>query len=1081
MPKRIWWSLTPLGRVRLALANSENAFNLSKTRVKLEKKLTESESNLTKARAQLKKNLIESGPNLTKTRAQLKKNVIKSASNLTKTRAQFKKNVIKSASNLTKTRAQLKKNLKVLRQSRYAKNPAKDELMPMVLAKLVELALSQYELRKAAKFLEQPELRKATKFLEQPELREATKFLEQLDGINLVGEVRLELRWKLIQVLISQHFIEEVLNQGKIYVANASSPPNKVGELLIWSLKGAKHETARKLAESLDFHFNSNHWVATLQMLCLENEAVNPCLEQICKDLLEIVMAPPKDCPVHLLRAACSVVLGHEDELEKALSNTRIKSTDFGRDQHFFEILLAVFSCLRKEEKISNVDSLIERLEYSSGSLVQSIPVLANIKTLIQKFLLLCLGKNTQITKELLFNLTDSAWAQWLCLRLWIANTSISEVAEVLTSEEKISNFHLALIWEEITWIQDFSAIVSSSSLLIITKKITKLMEDSQIPGSPIGQKLVNLRKDLINFSSSITKQKITDSELSAQSILCTWWSKDEPLQQLAQKEGKIELSYLEGRCALRQRSPDKALERFNWARNLCGENTVTNFLTHLRFVPILNYWQGVTLAHLERWNEAKEKLQLCLESPKKVEALAQLGLIALKENNIEKADEYLKQILNSQTPISALYLAALLAEQKGKNEEMHRRITQIEEIDISNTSIYSIANYRLQGALGERKGNYVVAAEKYRQALFYCPVDYVAAARLARTWLRENYHRVQNGQILISEPLSKKHWSVIKQIKWAEKLPMLRDCLALGSDKIDSSTQLIFPADLLQSQGRNALRRLALRSLLTVGQVETVRRYLQIWLDKDSANPYLVAVETILELSRNLKIFCQNSNKSALEIKDSQTKLEELVARIAKLSLQLPSDPAIEFWHDLTKVILNPILSETEELFVSILTERTISEEQRSLAAVINLFSENLEQRKQAAILCQQFLDNGFFADEKIKKAIACLVACLNGSDQKFLESYRDVESDLSALPCEEAQLYLVACKARLRMGEIDEVTDGIIPNSLAELDHPEVRRLIGLAYAQRAVGNARKNVRVALKDLEQASDLLGLDDISG
>ena len=113
------------------------------------------------------------------------------------------------------------------------------------------------------------------------------------------------------------------------------------------------------------------------------------------------------------------------------------------------------------------------------------------------------------------------------------------------------------------------------------------------------------------------------------------------------------------------------------------------------------------------------------------------------------------------------------------------------------------------------------------------------------------------------------------------------------------------------------------------------------------------------------------------------------------------------------------------------------------------------------------------------MKAVVSCLVAYVGASDNEFLEHYSTVERNLSAMPCDEGELYVAACRARLRVGAIDAITHGFIPDSLAELTNPEVRRMVGLGYAQRAARSAEKDVRAALNDLEQAIELLGCAEI--
>jgi hypothetical protein len=97
-------------------------------------------------------------------------------------------------------------------------------------------------------------------------------------------------------------------------------------------------------------------------------------------------------------------------------------------------------------------------------------------------------------------------------------------------------------------------------------------------------------------------------------------------------------------------------------------------------------------------------------------------------------------------------------------------------------------------------------------------------------------------------------------------------------------------------------------------------------------------------------------------------------------------------------------------------------------------------------------------------------------GSDNELLDRYAAVEERVEELPCDPAGLYVAASEARLRAGAVDEVTHGAIPDSLTDLTHPEVRRVVGSAYVVRAARSAERDVRAALKDCQQALELLDL-----
>jgi hypothetical protein len=111
---------------------------------------------------------------------------------------------------------------------------------------------------------------------------------------------------------------------------------------------------------------------------------------------------------------------------------------------------------------------------------------------------------------------------------------------------------------------------------------------------------------------------------------------------------------------------------------------------------------------------------------------------------------------------------------------------------------------------------------------------------------------------------------------------------------------------------------------------------------------------------------------------------------------------------------------------------------------------------------------------DELAEATVRCLAADALGDDREFLAAYGEIETEERALPFGPAEGYLAVTEARLRVGDLDAVIDGFIPDALADLSHPGVRRAMGVAYARRAVRVADRDPRAALRDIDQARELL-------
>lgn len=806
--------------------------------------------------------------------------------------------------------------------------------------------------------------------------------------------------------------------------------------------------------------------------------AYNLALKEICVDraferadqrLTTGVNAPPDGCPVHLLRATCAAILGRGDELAQVLNITTVPA-DFAGDEQFFAAVQQVFSHLQSGEDFADADTLLAALNRSAGRLVRSLPILTAIRALLQDFLTAAAGQVNEFVQPASFDvLADSAWAQWLWQRFWLTRTPIPEISAALASSAP-GLLHPALLWERAAWLQEFSATLPSSLLSLMTADLTRFRESVTLLDGFAWKRLWELRNGLMMLDDQPGDAIAGQADPNP---ACPWWSEDNPLQTLAQQEAQIELCYLEGRRFLRRRLQEEALERFRQARSFCGETGLVSHLAAARFAPLLDYWEGVTLAHLHRVRQAREKLQACLNGPKSVEARAQLGLLAVAQGDHDAAAEYLQQIPDPK-PACAKYLAALLAERQGDAAEARHWLDNIEST-APRASVYVAAAHRLHGAIEERAGNSIAAVERYRRALSCWQNDFASAARLGRIWLREAYDRIRRRENVAPEPALDGRWSAVSNVGWATLLPTLHDWLVTAAQWADRPTRLTLPPALLQSPAGAALKRLVVWTLMATGQTGKAAEVARAWAAQDAADPHLAAAVAILNGAGDLSALYLNGGGGT-----ARAQVEALTARLAAVRARLSSDPAIVFWYDAARLLLDPALLEREQPFATVLSDGNRPPSQRALAAVVGLFSPDAAHRQRAADLCQQLLTDGAFADETTQAAVTCLTACVSGSDGDFLNGYNVIEQDLSVLPCDEAEIYVAASEARLRVGAIDDITHGFIPDSLTELTHPDVRRVIGLAYARRAARDAEKDVRAALNDLEQAMELLETSEVT-
>ncbi|HVR06925.1 MAG TPA: hypothetical protein VMW75_02660, partial [Thermoanaerobaculia bacterium] len=638
---------------------------------------------------------------------------------------------------------------------------------------------------------------------------------------------------------------------------------------------------------------------------------------------------------------------------------------------------------------------------------------------------------------------------------------------------------HPALVWERVVWRQELAAVAPAAH--------STLGEDLEsLAGSLSGQsgspwrRLLQLRQGLTRMSADESGGELI--EWSA--VAAPWFPADSPLQRPLQCEARADLHYLEGRRWLRSGAPQRALERFRRAREALGGEGPARFLAKLRLASVLAYWEGVALAHLGRLEEARDCLVPCRRGVKAIEAEVQLGMLALSAGDTAAASECLARVPQPLPP-PACYLAALVAEREGRADETQQEVDRALAAGPSPRGVYAAAAWRLHGRLAEREGRAEEAAEAYRQALDRWPADRAAIVRLGRVRLRTELPRLGTGAAWRHDPALAALGEAASAIAWARPMAELREWLLAAEPGEEMHPPLPgAPAGRRRRSSRTrrdgarpplppqpagpALERLALRLLLGAGRRREAAERASAWCATDHEDLALAAAAAVLATALVLQSGAASGGAPA-----RWAAVEGLAGRLASLRLKGVSDPAVSFWHDATRLALAPELAATGELCVAAPADGG-PPQRAAFAAVVRLFSSDAEWRRNAAEACRELLAEGAFAERSQHDAVAFLVAMAGADDDELVARYTAVEAHLETVPCVASDAYVTASEARLRSGAVDAVTHGAIPDSLAELDDPEVRRVVGLAYALRAARRAERDPRGALNEAGQAIELL-------
>ncbi|WP_344039379.1 tetratricopeptide repeat protein [Saccharothrix xinjiangensis] len=781
-------------------------------------------------------------------------------------------------------------------------------------------------------------------------------------------------------------------------------------------------------------------------------------------------VAPASGWPIPVLAAACAVIRGEPAALPPRLAEP-VTDPDLVHDHRFFAGVHALFECLR-EDRPTGPARLDEVFDGPSGPLTRTVPQLSALKALL-----------TDAVRDVpprvgRADLRGCEWGRWLADRLHYAGHEATRVLSACATAgegEPVGGGEPASAWQRLGSRQDLLPLLPEEDARALRRQVVGFREHRgghDAPGA-VWARLVDLRVALGGEPTTAeaaphpepgakpdpkTNRESgpePDPEPSPDSGPCPWWPADGALQAVARQEAEVERCYLEGRLLLRRGSPAGAVRRFARARGrLAGDGAATR-LVLLRFGALLDYWEGVALAHLGRHEEAADLLRARVDGVKAREARAQLGLLAVAVGDLAGAVDLLASI-PAPRPAAADYLAAVLAVREGDAAATGL----LERLDAreSAAGVYLAAGRRLRGRAHEAAGELAEATRQYRRALTRAPGDPVAAARLARVWLRQRHEGVE----VDAEPLLDGRWSALTGVGWAAPLPLVRDCL----DGVDPSSarELLdrVPAD-------PGLRLLAVRSVVAAGGAEAAERALRAWVGEGpDPDPRLVTTARVARAAALVRDFCRAGGRGPARFE------------LAGLERELrsgPVDPVTRFWAEAARLVLHPgSLAAAPPLPASDDGDRSAAT--RLFAGLMSVFSDDPEQRRAGARACRAVLGaEGAepVADDGVRAAVRCLAAAALDDEQEFLRAYGEVEAGATALPCDPAAVYLAATEARLRAGDLDRVIDGFIPESLADLADPGVRRAMGVAYARRSVRTAERDPRAALRDLDQARELLG------
>lgn len=449
--------------------------------------------------------------------------------------------------------------------------------------------------------------------------------------------------------------------------------------------------------------------------------------------------------------------------------------------------------------------------------------------------------------------------------------------------------------------------------------------------------------------------------------------------------------------------------------------------------------------------------------APKQREALVQLGLAALAADDREGAERFL-QSTEEPVPSGALYLRALLADRAGASPEAEETLTRLADHETgTGGSVYAVAARRLLGSAAERHGQHHEAGRRYRQALAAWPGDPAATVRLLRNELRERYAALSGGCESSVRDEAHSDMEAASGVGFGRFLVALNQWLDVASADGGGGTPPPLPED-GDPMALGPSRRLVLRALFAGGGTAEAAAWLAQCPEQAGGDPLLIALGALLPHLASLRTAWEGRATEAdrralreLQMPDAGGLADAPLLPLWRLAVQLALDPQGPM--DL-RTLLQTVEPEHQP-------------EQASLIAALGLFAAGVAQRQAAAELWHR----ASFPPERLPAGLAtvltALAAYVAGDDGAFLQHYAELETAWPEhLPCSEEGLFLAAGRARVRANDLAPLTDsgGFIPPTLTALASPEVRELLGLAYAR----SAALDPNHSLPHLEQSLDFL-------
>lgn len=513
---------------------------------------------------------------------------------------------------------------------------------------------------------------------------------------------------------------------------------------------------------------------------------------------------------------------------------------------------------------------------------------------------------------------------------------------------------------------------------------------------------------------------------------------------------------------------------------------------------PAFDYYRGVFLAAAGS-GDARSVLEGLMDGPCACQARTQAALLSIQGGDLSGAEELLSGV---EVDFPAfIYAKALLAERRGEDAVCRGLLDSYESLFGSVTSPYSTAVKRLSAAVEERAGNETEAERLNREVVAGDPNDSIASARLSRILLRRVYGAVdsdgeldgddpgllfeialRDGGIGWCVPLHRLYKLLTAQ---SDDIACLRDEVVSSVPRVETVLPLLQvgayrllsagrPAEALGMVERDASSPMGRSYRKTLSVLRAWSLLSNVW--SCYKEPDQASVREEVERLRSSG--CDDENvwevaetalrEKAVHASISWDTLGDMDACARDMTDLIDEDPFVRGWKCLLEKAVEIGKTGVLDCDWGVLSESCLS----YLPAI---WSDDPDVRSTAASNLGPSVEAAALNwDDHQAALLRALCAWVSGDDEGFLDCYSRLEPVIENLPVDGPSLWFGAASIWFGNKSWGQLLEGKMPDCVADLSNPQVRLLIGLAYAQSAADDGLKKSREALVKIRQARNAL-------